>query len=302
MSLIQIDDYNSKGWRNDADSAERAAHYCRELESGRVLFFDGIPFDLPAAHQDFLLAQRQAESVFHKNISYRPKQKTIRGLSKSSDATRLREIMENYSAEVTRFVSEFLAPYNGNLQLDFASFRPLEEKGRNLPFKKRNDLLHVDSFPTRPTGGARILRVFTNINPTESRVWNIAEPFDLLAERYANKADLSKFASKKRANFARALNRIGLPVGEHSAYDKFMLHFHDYLKANEDFQANCDKIRLEFPPRSTWLVYTDGVPHAALSGQFALEHTYIVPVSALVAEGKAPISVLEAMCDRKLSV
>jgi hypothetical protein len=301
MSLIQINDYDSKGWRGDANAAQRAKSYCEQLESGRVLFFDDVPFDLPAAHRDFLLSQRQTGSAFHKNISYRPKRKTIRGLSTGSDASRLRLIMENYSAEVTRFVSDFLKPYANKLDLDFASFRPLEEKGRNLPFKKRNDLLHVDSFPTRPTKGARILRVFTNINPTESRVWNIAEPFDLLAERYAEKADLAKFAGKSSSNFARALNRIGLPVADHSAYDKFMLHFHDYLKANEDFQANCDKIRLEFLPRSTWLVYTDGVPHAALSGKFALEHTYIVPVNALVAGDKAPISILEAMCSQKLS-
>ncbi|HEY0427253.1 MAG TPA: Kdo hydroxylase family protein [Pyrinomonadaceae bacterium] len=301
MSLLQINDYDSDGWRADANSAERAAYYCERLESGRVLFFDNIPFDLPAAHQDFLLSQKQTGSAFHKNISYRPKQKAIRGLSSGSDAARLREIMENYSRETTRFVSDFLAPYAGKLELDFASFRPLEEKGRNLPFKKRNDLLHVDSFPTRPTKGARILRVFTNINPSESRIWNIAEPFDLLAERYAGQADLQKFALKKASGLARVLNRVGLPVGEHSAYDKFMLHFHDWLKANENFQANCDKVRLEFPPRSTWLVYTDGVPHAALSGQFALEHTYIVPVGALVAAAKAPISVLEAMCNQSLS-
>ena len=302
MSLIHITDYDSKGWRAEADKSERAAGYCERLESGQVLFFDHIPFDLPAAHQDFLLSQRQTGSTFHKNISYRPKQKTIRGLSSGSDGARLREIMENYSNEVTGFVADFLRPYHGKLELDFASFRPLEEKGRDLPFKKRNDLLHVDSFPTRPTRGARILRVFTNINPTESRVWNIAEPFDLLAERYAEKADLRKFASKKSSNLARVLNRVGLPVGAHSAYDKFMLHFHDYLKANEDFQANCDKVRLEFPPGSTWLVYTDGVPHAALSGKFALEHTYIVPVSALVAESKAPISVLENLSGKKLSL
>jgi hypothetical protein len=302
MSLVQINDYDSNGWRGAANSAGRAASYCEQLESGRVLFFEGIPFDLPQAHQDFLLSQRQTGSALHKNISYRPKQKKIRGLSSGSDSDKLREIMEHYSAEVTRFVSEFLSPYAGKLDLDFASFRPLEEKGRDLPFKKRNDLLHVDSFPTRPTRGARILRVFTNINPTESRIWNIAEPFDLLAERYAKDADLQKFAGKKSSGFARILKSAGLPVADHSAYDKFMLHFHDYLKANEDFQANCDKVRLEFPPRSTWLVYTDGVPHAALSGKFALEHTYIVPVSALVAENKAPISVLEAMCNRKLSV
>jgi hypothetical protein len=301
MSWLQINDYDLSGWRDDADSFGRAEYYCEQLESGRVLFFDGIPFNLPAEHQNFLLSQRQTDSAFHKNISYRPKKKAVRGLSASSDAPRLREIMQNYSAEVTRFVSNFLLPYANKLDLDFASFRPLEEAGRNLPFKKRNDLLHVDSFPTRPTRGARILRVFTNINPTEPRIWNVAEPFDLLAERYAQKADLEKFASKKPFSLSRMLKKIGFPATRHSAYDKFMLHFHDYLKANESFQANCDKVRLEFPPHSTWLVYTDGVPHAALSGQYALEHTYIVPVDALVAESRAPISVLESMCDRKLS-
>jgi 3-deoxy-D-manno-oct-2-ulosonic acid (Kdo) hydroxylase len=300
MSLISIDDYDLSGWREGADPAKRSAFYASELESGRVLFFEDIPFDLPPDHRHFLLSQRQTDSAFHKNISYRPKQKAIRGLSSGSDASRLREIMEHYSAEVTRFVSDFLAPYAGRLDLDFASFRPLEEKGRDLKFKKRNDLLHVDSFPTRPTKGARILRVFTNINPTESRVWNIAEPFDLLAERYALKADLPRFAHQTSNGFSRLLKNFGF--ADHSAYDKFMLHFHDYLKANEDFQENCDKVRLEFPPRSTWLVYTDGVPHAALSGQFALEHTYIVPVEALVDAGRAPISILEKMCDKKLSV
>jgi 3-deoxy-D-manno-oct-2-ulosonic acid (Kdo) hydroxylase len=300
MSWIEIDDYDSHGWRDGINQAERAAFYCSALESGRVLFFEGIPFDLPQEHQDFLLSQRQTDSIFHKNISYRPKQKAIRGLSSGSDASRLRGIMEHYSTEVTRFVSDLLAPYAGRLDLDFASFRPLEEKGRDLSQKKRNDLLHVDSFPTRPTKGARILRVFTNINPAESRVWNIAEPFDLLAERYALQAGLPKFASKPSNGFSRVLKNFGF--ADHSAYDKFMLHFHDWLKASENFQANCDKVRLEFPPRSTWLVFTDGVPHAALSGQFALEHTYIVPLHALVAAGKAPISILEAMCNQKLSI
>jgi len=55
--------------------------------------------------------------------------------------------MRNYSAEVTRFVKQLLAPYSENIGLDFASFRPLEEHGRDLPLKKRNDLLHVDAFP-----------------------------------------------------------------------------------------------------------------------------------------------------------
>ena len=302
MSLIKITDYDANGWRDNNDLKPRAADYCEKLEAGNVLFFDGVPFDLPESNREFLLSQRQTESVFHKNISYRPKKDVLRGTNNNAESEKMREIMKYYSAEVTRFISDFLAPYNGKLDLDFASFRPLEEKGRNLPLKKRNDLLHVDSFPTRPTRGARILRVFTNINPTESRVWNIAEPFEILAERYAEKADLNNFAAKKSVGISKFLNRLGLPVADASAYDKFMLHFHDFLKANENFQKNCDKQRLEFPPNTTWMVYTDGVPHAALSGQYALEQTYIVPVEALVAKDKAPIKVLEAICKRSLSV
>ncbi len=302
MSLIKITDYEKNGWREPENKKERAENVCRKLEAGNVLFFDGIPFDLPETDRDFLLSQRQTESAFHKNISYRPKKDVLRGASSNSDAQRLREIMKNYSAEVTRFVSDFLSPYAGKLDLDFASFRPMEEKGRNLPMKKRNDLLHVDSFPTRPTKGARILRVFTNINPTENRVWNVAEPFHILAERYARDAKLEKFATKKKSGVSRLLKSVGLPVANHSAYDRFMLNFHDYLKFNENFQQNCDKERLEFPPNTTWLVYTDGVPHAALSGRYALEQTYIVPVDALVASETAPITILETICNRKLSV
>jgi hypothetical protein len=57
----------------------------------------------------------------------------------------------------------------------------------------------------------------------------------------------------------------------------------------------------EFPPGCTWLVYTDGVPHAALSGRFALEHTFIVPRAALVEPEAAPISVLEKLSGKPLS-
>jgi hypothetical protein len=44
------------------------------------------------------------------------------------------------------------------------------------------------------------------------------------------------------------------------------------------------------------MVLTDTVPHAVLSGQFALEQTYIIPTDALVAPDRSPIRVLEAMC------
>ncbi len=80
-----------------------------------------------------------------------------------------------------------------------------------------------------------------------------------------------------------------------------MLHFHDYLKENDDFQKNWERQRIEFPPFSTWLVYTDTVPHAVMSGQFALEQTFIVPIEAMVTPQSSPLKVLEGLCGRRLS-
>jgi hypothetical protein len=80
----------------------------------------------------------------------------------------------------------------------------------------------------------------------------------------------------------------------------FMLRFHDYLKENDEFQKNCPKVRLEFPPLATWLVYTDGVAHAAMSGQYALEQTFLVPPKALVAPEQAPYRILEKIAGRPL--
>ena len=210
--------------------------------------------------------------------------------------------MRDYSAEVTRFVSTLLAPYAGRMILDFASFRPLEEEGRDLPLHKKNDLLHVDAFPSRPTRGGRILRVFTNVNPEKSRVWFIAERFPALANRYAKDSGLEAIVARSTGRtLMHWLHAAGLPVADRSAYDQFMLRFHDYLKEYSAFQSGCQKERLEFPPMATWLVFTDGVPHAALSGQFAMEQTYILPPDALVAPEHAPIRVLEKMCGKRLA-
>ena len=311
MSWISVNDYeHPRGWVDVPDAEERARHYCRQLEQGEIIFFDKIPFELTEEDQSFLLSQRRGDSRIHKNVSYRPKQDVLRGFASSqADAvTRLRQIMRRYSTEVTRFLSIFLAPYAEHWSLDFASYRPLEERGRDLSLHKRNDLLHVDAFPSRPTQGGRILRIFTNINPSQARIWHTTDRFDVLARRYAAGAGLEQTAARAssplntlRRRATHLARNLGLPIAERSAYDRFMLRFHDYLKENADFQNNCEKIRLEFPPRATWIVFTDAVPHAALSGQFALEQTYIVPHQALLSPDKAPINILESLCGRPLS-
>jgi hypothetical protein len=302
MPWLRVDEYSASGWQNG--SAQGARPYCSELERGEILFFPSPPFDLHLEDIQFLVSLKPADSRLHKNISYRPGQDVLRGFTDAANESRVHEIMRRYADAVKSFVSAFLAPYAGSFQVDYASFRPLEEEGRDLPLHKKNDLLHVDAFPSRPTRGGRILRVFTNVHPSRARVWLVGPRFPELASRFAETAGVQKFATSTNGfgGTKRALSSLGFPITVRSPYDRFMLHFHDWLKENAVFQ-NAKEMheRLEFPSMATWLVFTDGVPHAALSGQFAMEQTFIIPVEALVAPEVSPIRVLEKLAGRAMN-
>ena len=302
MPWLKVDDYTANGWASPANAARQARHYCSELERGAILFFSQPPFNLSTEDIRFLVSLTPADSRLHKNISYRPEQDVLRGFDDRANEARVQQIVRHYALQVRDFVSRFLAPYAGKFQTDYTSFRPLEEEGRDLPLHKRNDLLHVDAFPSRPTRGGRILRVFTNVNPTKDRLWRIGERFPELAGKFADSAGLKKFATGSAMRGLKSgLSRIGLPIPDRAPYDEFMLHFHDWLKENGDFQAAKEgKEQIQFPPMSTWLVFTDGVPHAALAGQFAMEQTFIIPVEALVTPEVAPIRVLERLAGRAM--
>ena len=243
-------------WLEIDQSSARAAHaddrYVRALESGQVLFFPTPPIELPDSDRDFLVAQRRGDSAVHKNVSFRPSTGILRGWSGDRDTRdRLCAVLGEFSARARTFVCAFLPAYAAGLQMDYTSFRPLEEEGRQLPLHKRNDLLHVDAFPSRPTRGGRILRFFINLHPEKKRVWNVGQPFDILAKQYAADAGLEKIAGKPGGGSLWRWLAIGR--ARYSAYDRFMLHFHDYLKENSAYQSSGEKTRLEFPPGSAWL-------------------------------------------------
>lgn len=283
--------------------------YCQELESGNILFFPKIPFDFPQNEIDFLLEQRQTEAANRKNIAYKPQLNKITNFVQSSpeQGEKLLEAMRNYSVRVTQFLTKLLPPYAPKWRLDYASFRPFQERGRQLRTRARNDLLHTDAFPTRPTQGHRILRFFTNINPTDSRYWITSSGFEELARQFGDhgvpfpKGITGSLVEKIAYAIKKTGKSLGLPLTMRSAYDTFMLNLHNTMKENTQFQQNCPKDYWEFPPNSCWMVYTDLVSHAAIAGQYALEHTFIVPPDAMVIPEKAPIRVLEAITGRKMA-
>jgi hypothetical protein len=295
---------------NEWEKKENQFKYCLSLEAGNILFFKAPPFPFPQEEIDFLLKQRQGGSKARKNIAYKPQLDRITNhdCEDAASAEKLKGILRNYSKRVTGFLEHLLAPYANEWKHDYASFRPFQEKGRNLRLRARNDLLHVDAFPTRPLHGARILRFFTNINPTESRHWNTSLSVGELIEKFGGgkkgvpfpaSAGLS-LKSRLEMKMRQWMNRCGLKTPLRSPYDAFMLRMHNYLKENEEFQKACPKDSWQFPPHSCWAVFTDQVSHAALAGQYALEQTFIVPRDALLCPDKAPVSILERLSGRNM--
>ncbi len=286
-----------------------ASDYRAVLERGDILYFPDGGFAIPESVRGELTGATQDARSFHKNIAYKPNLDRVSGLVDRAQTETVRQAMREYSRCALEFMARILPEYARAWKVDYASFRSIEERGRELPLMKRNDLLHIDAFPTRPVFGDMILRCFTNVNPAQSREWLTSDPFGPLAAREAAKAGLSRYAAasdssvyKMRRSMTRTLQHAGLPVVDRSPYDAFMLHFHDWLKGNVEYQGSCAKYRFDLPPGSTWLVFTDIVPHAVLGGRLALEQTVIVSRSSLANPANAPASILERLAGRTMTV
>jgi hypothetical protein len=270
------------------------------LERGNVEYFPVCPFAIPQGEDRTFLLEQKLASRAHKNISYDPRTGKAGGFSRYSDpqAERVRVMLGEFANNATAWLATMVPRYARNWQLDRVSFRPVEEATRKLRQKARNDLLHVDAFPSRPTNGQRILRLFVNVNLTEPRIWKTSEPFGRLLERFGHEVGLP---GRQELGWGRQFRRRLLGIfqparGRRSVYDAFMLRFHDYLKANDEFQEHGPNRFWSFAPGSAWIALTDVTSHAALRGRFALEHSYFVAPDSLALPAESPPALLEKAC------
>src|ERR1700722_932305 len=163
------------------------------LERGEIVTFEPCPFALPTGNDLAFLLQQQLKSSSQKNISYNPEQHSVSGFAYqgSEQAQRLLDLMSEFSQQVCGYLAKLLPRYARNWQPDRASLRPEEEATRKLRVTARNDLLHFDAFPSRPTRGHRILRLYVNINPTDDRVWATADTFAKVLEKFGPQVGMS---------------------------------------------------------------------------------------------------------------
>jgi hypothetical protein len=202
----------------------------------------------------------------------------------------LREMLRRYGGFARRLVEGAIPAYRAALATARTSFRPVEISDRPTRIKADDRLLHVDAFPAHPTRGARILRVFSNVDPLgRERVWRIGGPFEAFAARFLPRV------KSPIPGLARCLELLGITAGRRSDYDHVMLRLHDLAKHDERYQRGESRVELAFASGSTWMLFSDQVPHAALSGQYVLEQTFHLPVEAQLHPETAPIRVIERL-------
>ncbi len=254
------------------------------IESGQVIFLPNHAFAVDHEAKAYL-----CESILHpkhKNISYHIKHNQLAGLS-PEHATKheaMRHWMLCYAHFAKALVDDLCPHYREQIIWGRTSYRPAQIKHRRTSPRQDDTRLHVDAFPSSPVQGQRILRVFCNINPDKiPRTWNVGEPFATVLSRFANRIP------KYRPLLAKGLHLIRATKTLRTAYDHHMLHLHDGMKLDAAYQATCPKNTIDFPAQSTWMVFTDHVSHAALSGQYLLEQTFYLPVNAMYNPQLSPL-------------
>ena len=280
----------------EIEERARAADAQQRLESGSVVFLPQLPFTLEATEQRFLSPTWSERGA--KNISYDPAKRELRHASSqdTKDSADLGTMMHRFAEQSRAVVSTLCPGYAGNIKWGLTSFRPLQIVGRSTSPKKDDTRLHVDAFASRPTAGLRILRVFANVNPDgEPRVWEIGEPFENLVGHFKGSIRAQSAVS------AWLLEQLHITKTRRTPYDDLMLKLHDGAKLDTGYQQSLKRTRFDFPAASTWVVFTDYVMHAALSGQYLLEQTFYVPVDAMREPARAPLRILESVYERPLT-
>ena len=281
------------GW-SEAPPVEAVSAAATALEGGDVIFLPDLRFGVEPSEALLFTPSILGSS---KNASYDPSSGRLGGTTATGrDAQALRGFIHRFSESAASLVSRLFPNYGDRLTRGRASFRPAEIAGRQTTWRKDDTRLHVDSFPATPSGGRRILRVFSNVNPEgRARTWRLGDDFEAVARRFAPQLRVPL----PGAGHLLALVRVTRTP--RTAYDALMLQLHDRMKADDVFQKTSPQSRVDLPAGSTWLAFTDQVSHAATAGQYQLEQTFLLPVDAMGEPARSPLRVLERIKARVLA-
>jgi hypothetical protein len=264
------------------------------LESGEVLSFPHLPFTLSEPERRFL-DPRFADGKA-KNISLRWPVAEMRGaVGTDAELDALRAMVVRYAEQSEAFALRLFPHYRGHLRRGNTSFRPVDVAGRETSWRQDDTRLHIDAFPSNPMHGTRLLRVFSNVNPSgRPRAWRVGEPFEAHAQRYLPSI------GRPLPGSAWLLAATGITKRRRTEYDHLMLRLHDRAKADAEFQRTSPQARIDFAPGTTWVVFSDQVLHAAMGGQHMLEQTFYLDAEHQQRPEASPRGTLERLLGRSL--
>jgi hypothetical protein len=288
IHTLNIDTWTPEG------TADNGTSLARELESGRVLYFPRLRFAFEKSEEKFLDPRWSNGSA--KNISLSQDNGRVKGAAGSDhDQKELSDLVGRYRSYASRLVRTLLPKYSAGLRLGRTSYRPVLVQGRPASWRKDDSRLHVDAFPSRPTRGERIMRVFANVNPNGMpRTWRVGEPFGDMAKRLLPRVTDPFPGSGWLLYVVRATKT------RRSRFDHIMLQLHDQMKRDMDYQHSAPQETFEFTPGSVWICFSDQTSHAAMSGQFMFEQTMHLPVEFLYEPERSPLRTLESLTGRPL--
>jgi len=289
----QIIEVTSANWQGQSLSVPRRT-LLEGIEQGKVLYFPNLAFHLEPGERQLL--DPAIADPKRKNISL-DATGTLHGvLGDAATQSAASAMIARYQASARALVAGLFPEYTGKLRVAPTSLRVHEVKTRqNESWRKDDTRLHVDAFPSRPTHGERILRVFTNINPNGApRVWRVGEPFEDMARRFL------PGIKPQTPGSAWLQSLLHITKTPRTAYDHLMLHLHDDMKEDMNYQQTCPQLTIPFPPGCVWVCFADHATHAVMSGQFMMEQTFFLPVKAMAHPEWSPLGVLERLTGKGL--
>lgn len=277
----------------DWSAATSDQRWIQALEAGQVLHLPRLAFRLDDTERGLLRPELLEQGV--RNISLDP-QGRLNGAAGDDGAKRaVAGLVGRFAGQARALLRGLFPAYDAHLRPAPTSLRPTQVETRKQSVRADDRRLHVDAFPTRPNRGERIVRVFTNINPHgQARVWRVGEPFEQLASRYLPQVP------PYRPWQAGVLHGLHVTKSLRSEYDHLMLQLHDRMKADETYQRDAPQVTVRFAPGTTWVCFSDQAVHAAMSGQYMLEQTFHLPVSAQYDPAASPLGILTRLAGRPL--
>ncbi len=278
---------------NDWAQAHSQPEWTAALEAGKVLFFPRLGFAVQPDEQALLREDMLAPKS--RNVSLGADGVLKGAAGSAAEQQALAAMVGRFRQQALRLVDDLLPEYQGLLRIAPTSFRPRQVETRAQSVRADDQRMHVDAFPSRPSYGERLLRVFTNLNPQGvPRVWRVGEDFETIARRYLPQA------KPYRLWQAKVLNAVHATKSLRSEYDHLMLQLHDLMKFDEAYQKNGTQVTVPFPPGSVWVCFSDQATHAVMSGQFMMEQTLYLPPGKEVDPQASPLAILTRLMGRPL--